>query len=434
MFVLNDNSCSWINDLNLRQNLKTISKNISCNFLIIGAGITGLSAARKLASLFPNERIIIVDSQRAGEGASSRNSGYLVDTTLNDGFTTNKELSTYKIKTDIYDLGIKFVKRFIKNYQVDCDWNECGKFFASSRIIDISTLEKFSESLSKLGFNNNLLLNNDLKQLLGTEFYKVGLHTTGGILLHPGKLARAMVDVLPENIELYENSTLINWKKNKDYIICDFANSNIKTKKIIFCTNGFFKSIGIKKNYNFPLTLTASMTRSLTDEEFKSIGEPKEWGVLPVRPMGATVRMTKDRRILIRNTADLHSPFKMNKNELKKRFVIQKIGIKKRFPQLPDDIIKSTWSGVVSRSGNGSQIFEKVDKNIYAAGCYNGSGIGVGTLFGEQIAIMASNQHSDEIDVINKRIKPNRLPPNPILNLGVQVRLFYERIRARSEV
>ena len=48
------------------------------------------------------------------------------------------------------------------------------------------------------------------------------------------------------------------------------------------------------------------MTRSLTDiEEYNSIGEPKEWGVLPVRPMGATIRMTKDRRILIRNTAEV---------------------------------------------------------------------------------------------------------------------------------
>ena len=73
-------------------------------------------------------------------------------------------------------------------------------------------------------------------------------------------------------------------------------------------------------------------------------------------------------------------------------------------------------------------------KNIYVAGCYNGSGIGVGTFFGEQIAIMASNQQSNEIEIINKRIKPNRLPPNPILNLGVKSRLFYERIRARSEV
>ena len=75
-----------------------------------------------------------------------------------------------------------------------------------------------------------------------------------------------------------------------------------------------------------------------------------------------------------------------------------------------------------------------VDENIYAAGCYNGSGIGVGTLFGEQIAIMASSQQSDEIEIINKRLKPNRLPPNIILNAGVQARLFYERIRARSEV
>ena len=61
---------------------------------------------------------------------------------------------------------------------------------------------------------------------------------------------------------------------------------NIFTKKIIFATNGFLKSLGIKSNYNFPLTLTASMTRPLTDEEFKSIGEPKEWGVLTCKTNG----------------------------------------------------------------------------------------------------------------------------------------------------
>jgi hypothetical protein len=104
------------------------------------------------------------------------------------------------------------------------------------------------------------------------------------------------------------------------------------------------------------------MTRPLTDEEFKSIGEPKEWGVLPVRPMGATIRMTKDRRILIRNTAEVHNPYKMSKSDLNKRSIKQKIGIKKRFPQLPDDIIQSTWSGIVSRTRNSSQIFEKIDE------------------------------------------------------------------------
>jgi len=243
-----------------------------------------------------------------------------------------------------------------------------------------------------------------------------------------------MIDTLPENVNLYENSLLLNWKKNNGIINCDFKNGSIKTKKIIFATNGFLKSLGIKKNYNFPITLTASMTRPLTDEEFKSIGEPKEWGVLPIRPMGATIRMTKDKRILIRNTAEVHNPYKMSKLDLDKRSIKQKIGIKKRFPQLPDDIIQSTWSGIVSRTRNSSQIFEKLDDNIFVAGCYNGSGIGVGTLFGEQIAIKASNENTKEIEIIESRNKPTWLPPQPFLNLGVKTRLFYERFKANSEI
>ena len=403
MEVTNDNGCSWIKDLTPRTNIKTLQSNDDSEWLIIGAGYTGLSAARKLGQLYPNQKIIIVDAQLAGEGASSRNSGYLVDTTLNDGFTSNKELDNYKKKADIYDLGIKVVKKFINEYQVDCDWNECGKYFASSKIEDEKILRNFSNTLSKLGFEHNLLSNNELSKRLGTNFYNIALHTKGGVLLHPGKLVRAMIDVLPKNVFLYENSSLLNWDKTKDIITCEFKNGKIKTKKIIFATNGFLKSLGIKSNYNFPITLTASMTRTLTDEEFRSIGEPKEWGVLPVRPMGATIRMTKDRRILIRNTAEIHNPFKMSNSNLEKRSISQKTGIRKRFPQLPDDIIQSSWSGIVSRSRNSSQIFEKIDNNVFAAGCYNGSGIGVGTLFGEQIAIKASEDSTNEIETIEAR-------------------------------
>ena len=434
MEVVNDKSCSWINDLDPRNNIKTISSNLESEWLIIGAGYTGLSAARKLGQLYPNQKILITDAQLAGEGASSRNSGYLVDTTLNDGFTSNKELENYKKKANIYKLGIEAVKKFIKEYQVDCDWNECGKYFASSRQEDKKILENFSETLSKLGFNHSLLFNQDLKKRLGTNFYNIGLYTKGGVLLHPGKLVRAMIDTLPENVDLYENSPLLNWNNSNGIINCNFKDGTIKTKKIIFATNGFLKSLGIKSNYNFPITLTASMSRSLTDEEFESIGKPKEWGVLPVRPMGATIRMTKDRRILIRNTAEVHNPYMMSQSDLKKRSIKQKIGIKKRFPQLPNDIIQSTWSGIVSRSRNSSQIFEKIDKNIFAAGCYNGSGIGVGTLFGEQIAIKASKEYTKEIEIIEARNKPTWLPPQPFLNLGVRTRLFYERLRARSEI
>ncbi len=434
MEVVNDNTCSWVNDLNPRTNIKILSSDLSCEWLVVGAGYTGLSAARKLGQLYPNKKILLVDAQLAGEGASSRNSGYLVDTTLNDGFTSNKELENYKKKSDIYKLGIDVVKKFIKEHQVDCDWNECGKYFASSNTEDKKILENFSDTLSNLGFEHNLIFNKELTKRLGTNFYNVALHTKGGILLHPGKLVRAMIDTLPENVILYENSLLLNWKKINGLINCNFKNSSIKSKNIIFATNGFLKSLGIKANYNFPITLTASMTRPLTEKEFISIGEPKEWGVLPVKPMGATIRMTRDRRILIRNTAEVHNPSQMSKINLEKRSVKQQLGIKKRFPQLPDDIIQSTWSGIVSRTRNSSQIFEKISDNIFAAGCYNGSGIGVGTLFGEQIAIKASSNISNEIKTIEARNKPTWLPPNPFLNLAVKARLIYERYRAKTDL
>ena len=434
MELINDNFCSWVNDLNFRENTKSLKNELSVNWLIVGAGFTGLSAARKLGEIFPKEKIIIVDAQLAGEGASSRNSGYLVDTTLNDGFTSNKDLENYKKKVDIYALGIKSVKKFIKEHQVDCDWNECGKYFASSKKEDVKILNNFSKILEKLACKHHILNNEELTNRLGTSFYNTGLYTKGGVLLHPGKLVRAMIDTLPNNVELYENTLLTQWYKEKDFINCKFQNTSIKTKKIIFATNGYLKSLGIKKNYNFPLTLTASMTRQLTDKEFESLGKPKEWGVLPVRPMGATIRMTKDRRILIRNTAELHNPMKMSQLVLKKRSLIQKIGIKKRFPQLPDDLVKSSWSGIVSRTRNSSQIFEKIDNNIFVAGCYNGSGIGVGTLFGEQIALKAIGENSKEIETIEYKNKPTWLPPEPFLSFGVNTRLFYERLRARSEI
>ena len=432
--IINDNGCGWLNQLEKRSNYKILDKSLKCDYLIVGAGYTGLSAARSLSRIDKNKKIVIVESQLAGEGASSRNSGYLVDTTLNDGFTSDKDIKNYKTKTQIYDLGIKAVKNFVKEHQVNCDWNECGKYFASSKLKDESTVKSFSKVLSELNFENKILYNDELCKKLGTKFYKIAIYTKGGILLNPAKLVRAMIKSLPSYIEIFENSELLNWKKINNKIFCKFKNCEVETEKIIFCTNGFLSLLGIKKNYNFPLTLTASMTRPLTKNEYELIGNPKEWGVLPISPMGATIRFTKDKRILIRNTAEVCDATHMKKNKLNDRINLHKIGIKKRFPELPNNIIEDSWSGIVCRSRNSSQIFEKIDKNIYVAGCYNGSGIGVGTLFGEQIALMAANQQSAEIETIQSRKKPNWLPPQPLLNVGIYTRLIYERLKSRSEI
>ena len=261
MNIINDNYCSWINDLIPRSNINVLNGILNCEWLIIGAGYTGLSAARKLGQINSNFKIILADAQLAGEGASGRNSGYLVDTTLNDGFTSNKDIENYKKKIKIYEEGINSVERFVKEYQVDCEWNACGKYFASSQLSDEKIAINFSNLLSSLNFKNEVLYKENLKEKLGTSFYSVGVYTSGGILLNPGKLIRAMVDTLPENIELFENTHLEKWEMDHDKIRCVFKNNTILTKKIIFCTNGFLRSLNVRKNYSFPLTLTASLSR-----------------------------------------------------------------------------------------------------------------------------------------------------------------------------
>ena len=57
--LINDKNCTWINDLKPRTNIKILSKNENCDWLVVGAGYTGLSAARKLGQLNPNQKIMI---------------------------------------------------------------------------------------------------------------------------------------------------------------------------------------------------------------------------------------------------------------------------------------------------------------------------------------------------------------------------------------
>ena len=90
MEPINDTNCGWLHGIEKRNQAERIKGSHTADYLIIGAGITGLSAARQLGKLKPNKKILIVDAQRCGEGASSRNSGYLVESTLNDGFVSNK--------------------------------------------------------------------------------------------------------------------------------------------------------------------------------------------------------------------------------------------------------------------------------------------------------------------------------------------------------
>ena len=48
--------------------------------MVVGVGVTGLGAARRLAELDPEARVILLEAYRVGYGASGRNSGFIIDT------------------------------------------------------------------------------------------------------------------------------------------------------------------------------------------------------------------------------------------------------------------------------------------------------------------------------------------------------------------
>ena len=431
----NDEGCGWIKQLPPRRAQPALSGKQHADWVVLGAGFTGLAAARQLALLHPQARIVVLEAERAGEGSSARNSGFLVDSTLNEGHYSAAGLELYRRKYQIKRAGVLAVRRLVDDLGINCDLEAKGKIHCTAVKSHEKKILNFSRLLAEMDLNHNILEGKELRQRLGSSYYRLGLWTEGGVMLQPAKLARGMLEKLPQQVELFENSPVINWSKlsNSEGYQLSTPEGQLSCGKLIVAVNGFMTNCGVKPNRSFSLTLTASMTRRLTSEEDEVIGRPESWGVLSAQSMGATVRLTKDRRILMRNTAEIWPEQNMSGPDLELRKAKHLIGIKRRFPQLGDDIIESTWSGTICLSGNNANVFSELDNGMFAAGCYNASGIGLGVLFGTEIANLASKKMTSEIRMIQTNSDPMLLPPQPFLRWGVGLRLLRDRYFARHE-
>lgn len=429
----NDTGCGWLNLLNKRPHNPSLLKDIETKWLIIGAGYSGLSAALTLAENHPDDEIILIDANGAGEGASARNSGYLVDTTLNDGHLSDTGLKSYLQKYELNKKAVDNLKQMVAKYKINCDWNECGKFYASSTHSNEEKLNNFMVLLDKLNLKNQFFNQAETSQQLGTGFYKMAVKTFGGAMIQPAALARGLIDALPQNVSLYENTPVTKIEYGEKHVVtCNHA--KITTEKLIIAVNGFMPSLKIKNDRAFPLLLTASLTRQLTPDEQNQMNNVPEWGVLSANHMGATLRYTSDNRLMIRNTVEVSSLLSLSTNDMNKRKAMHLAGLKARFPFLAGDIIQHTWSGITCISANNANVFDEIYNNCWAIGCYNGGGIGLATLFGQEIAYQALSQASPIRQLINIRPKPSWLPPQPFLNWGVRLKLAKDKLKAAKEV
>ena len=74
-----DATNGWANILPARTPTPPLEGAVVADWVVVGAGFAGLAATRRLAENRPDDKIILIEADTLGDGASARNSGFVID-------------------------------------------------------------------------------------------------------------------------------------------------------------------------------------------------------------------------------------------------------------------------------------------------------------------------------------------------------------------
>lgn len=379
--------------------------------------MTGLASARRLAELHPGREIMLLDARLVGQGASGRNSGFAVGVSHFAGGFEADQVVSYRRVNRINQAGLDLLRGQIAVFGFDCQWRQDGFIHTAADRLAMREYTFFRRYLEALEIAHTPLDGAALHARLGTALYQAGVHVPQGALVQPAALVRGLADNLPANVRLHERSPVLGIEKGTPLTL-KLANGNVRTDKLIVAANYEAAKLGFLRRYLIGGTLSGSFTRALNDAEFASLGSLKEWGVLSLHGGGATVRLTADRRLCLRNAAEYNGAALLSDGQLARRQSIHRAGFEKRFPQLAQVPFEYAWSGVEGISRNATNFFGRHGDNIYLAGGYNGSGVSRGTAFGAALADYASGGQSPLIGDCLAAAPGAWIPPRPFLDIG----------------
>ncbi|MEB6647700.1 FAD-binding oxidoreductase, partial [Enterobacter kobei] len=262
----------------------------TARWAVIGAGYTGLAAARLLAEHFSHDEVILIEAQEVGYGTAGRNAGFAIDLPHDIGaedYIGDIEIAKTTLRLNL--LGQSLLQTQVKTHGIDCHMRSSGKYQGAVENRGIAVLEAYQRGLDKLGQDYQVISEQDLPNHIGTSFYKKALFTPGTILLQPSALVKGLADSLPSNVTLYEN-TAITEVEYGDKVVLKHENGLIIVDKLILANNAFGQRFGFSQIQRtmLPVFLYASMTRPLTETEQAQLGGKDFWGVIPSDPFGST--------------------------------------------------------------------------------------------------------------------------------------------------
>ncbi|WP_424988108.1 NAD(P)/FAD-dependent oxidoreductase [Microbulbifer sp. S227A] len=411
----------------------------SYDWLIVGGGITGLSAAMRLGEVAPQDRALLVDARPVGWGASGRNSGFLLDLPHKfdlDHPDTARLDRIMKLNRGAIDRLHEQVDRFA----IECDWSPVGKLQGAVKKRGTGMMARFCEALDKIGQTYEVLDRQGCTEIMGTGYYAGAVFTPGSVLVDPLLLVRGLARNLPGNVTLRDDAAVVEFAARDGGFTAKLRLSGgdtrvVSARRVILATDPYTREFGYMKNRILPTITYASITRPMTREERSRYKGRMNWGLTPADAGGTTLRMTADGRLLIRNHYG-HAPrYRADGAVLARVAEAHKQGLDKRFPRLSDMPITSTWGGVVSLSRNHATYFGEMAPGVFSANCYNGVGMTRGASSGRLLVDLAVGHRSQALDdIIAVSGKPSTLPPDPFLSVGVSGRMKLVEWESRSEM
>lgn len=433
-----DKSCGWYETLPAALAYKpdtNVLRGIEhTDWLVIGGGFVGVAATRRLAELNPDQRVILADAQPIGHGTSGRNSGFIIDLP-HKGDLEGDDIERKQKFIQLNRAAIEFLRQRVNQHDIPCDWSDAGKLQAAVSDRGVKFLDHFQHLLRELDEPFEVLDRAALKQKTGTEYYQQALYTPGCVLMNPAALMRGMLLNMPDNVSVYENTPVEKLERRNGAWVAQTRDGEIVANKILLGTNIFTEQLGYLKHRMLPIMTFASMTRPLTDEEFKAYGGTADWGMTPADYAGTTLRMTRDRRLIVRNQYRYVPEYSSSLDERKEIRVMHRDAMTARYRMLHSVPFEFTWGGVCTLSSNYTSFFGELEPGLYASCCHNGVGAARGTISGKLLAEMASGGDS-ELQRYMAEVSgmPARLPPEPALGLGVRTRIRISEWMSRSEV
>ncbi len=424
-FPVYSDLCGWNAMLPPRQARQRAVGSIRVRYAVVGAGYTGLAAARRLHELEPDASIAVLEATTIGEGSSARNSGFMTPSDSKIGLSLG-EMDRAEQLNAFSKEGFTCLTDLMAAGGIECDLERSGRVTAAATDTGADKIRTMIAGARAHGFAHQALDREALAGLIGSRYYQCGLRIEEGYLVQPAALVRGLADTLPDSVRLYENSPVLDLQDGATWVLRT-PEAVVTADVVVLATNAAIKQFGFWYDGLVTIYTFAGITHAMDASDAARLwGNP--WGLLPAHRLGTTVRRVGADRLMVRSLYAYEKP--LDPVQVQKALTSC---FHRRYPDLSHVPLQYIWGGTTALTMNGSPRWGRIKDRLYgSAGC-NGSGIVKGTLLGKRLADMiVTGDPQEALQAVYGRA--NRIAPEPFRTIGFHAVSAYQRRKAGQEM